>query len=254
MSMCVSVVLTCTPSLYLMSFKAPFHAYLCVTSETAAVLVVTQQGLFNLMQWRGELEGEDVTDPDVLKAVEAAVRRSTSVKRIKIEGISLKWTNLATAILKGAAQSKPLREVELVTSQNPSPPQKVVDDVRRANPKLRLIVERRGELASHDITWHHIPLVAPHVVCLMSQAVSECCEVVCWYKCVTVRSCEQYAALEEWLPLTDRGIPLSTHPVVPVCGSVDWPRTFLFTLEGRPGTCVLLVLSQHLRIHTGLSL
>ena len=32
------------------------------------------------------MEGEDVTDPDVLKAVETAVRRSTSVKRIKIEG------------------------------------------------------------------------------------------------------------------------------------------------------------------------
>ena len=120
-----------------------------VKSETAAVLVVTQQGLLNYMQW---LQGEDVTDPDVLKAVEAAVRRSTSVKRIKIEGSHLRWTNVATAILKGAAQSKPLREVELLTPRNSPPPQEVVDDVRRANPKLRLVVMAgSGELASHDI-------------------------------------------------------------------------------------------------------
>ena len=115
------------------------------------MLVVTQQGLLNHMQWRGELEGEDVTDPDELKSVEAAVRRSTSVKRIKMEGISLRWANVATAILKGATQSKPLREVKLVTPENYPPPQEVVDDVRRANPKLRLFVETRGESASQDI-------------------------------------------------------------------------------------------------------
>ena len=103
------------------------------------MLVVTQQGLLNHMQ-RGELKGEDVTDPDVLKAVEAAVRRSTSVKRIKIEGSYLRWTNVATAILKGAAQSNPLREVVLETPLDFPPPQEVVDDVRRANPKLRLVV------------------------------------------------------------------------------------------------------------------
>ena len=97
------------------------------------------------------VEGEDVTDPDVLKAVEAAVRRSTSVKRIKIEGSYLRWTNVATAILKGAAQSKPLREVELFTPKDSLHPQEVVDDVRRANPKLRLIVTA-SESASHDIT------------------------------------------------------------------------------------------------------
>ena len=121
----------------------------CVKSETATVLVVTQQGLLNHMQ-RGE--GEDVTEPDVLKAVEAAVRRSTSVKRIKIDGEYLRWTNVATAILKGAAQSKPLREVELVTPKDLPPPQEVVDEVRRANPKLRLVVRAGSESASHDIT------------------------------------------------------------------------------------------------------
>ena len=51
---------------------------------------------------------------DVPKAVEAAVRRSTSVKRIEIKGSHLKWTNVATAILKGTEQSKPLKKVELV--------------------------------------------------------------------------------------------------------------------------------------------
>ena len=116
------------------------------------MLVVTQQGLLNHMQDWEEVEGEDVTDPDVLKAVEAAVRRSTSVKRIKIEGSHLRWTNVATAILKGAAQSKPLREVELGTPKDLPPPQEVVDDVRKANPKLRLVVRAGSESASHDIT------------------------------------------------------------------------------------------------------
>ena len=37
--------------------------------------------------------------------------------------------------------------------------------------------------------------------------------------------------------------------MVPVCGSVDWPCTLLFT-RGRPGTCILPVLSHHLCIHT----
>ena len=127
----------------------------CVKSETAAVLVVTQQGLLNHMQdWEEveEVEGEDVTDPDVLKAVEAAVRRSTSVRRINIEGSNLRWTNVATAILKGAAQSKPLREVELRTPWNSSLLQEVANDVRKANPKLRLVVRAGSESASHDIT------------------------------------------------------------------------------------------------------
>ena len=103
------------------------------------------------MQWWEKVEEEDVTDPDVLKAVEAAVRKSTSVKKIKIESSHLRWTNVATAILKGAVQNKSLREVELVTPQN-SPPQEVVDGVRTANLKLRLVVKKEGESASHDIT------------------------------------------------------------------------------------------------------
>ena len=151
MSVCV-----CCPYLYASPIPHVLHSSIScmschVKSETAAVLVVTQQGLLNHIQ-EINVEGEDVTDPNVLKAVEAAVRKSTSVKRIKIEGRYLRWTNVTTAILKGAAQSKPLREVELVTPEDSPPPQEVVDDTRKANPKLRLVVEARGESASHDIT------------------------------------------------------------------------------------------------------
>ena len=136
-----------------MSSIAPFHACLCVKSETAAVLVVTQQGLLNHMQERREVKGKDVSKPDVLKAVEEAITVSTSVKRIEIDGAYLKWTNVATAILKGAAHNTVLRELWVVTPWGISPPQEVVDDVRRANPKLRLVVMAgRGESSSHDIT------------------------------------------------------------------------------------------------------
>ena len=135
-----------------MSSIALFHACLCVKSETAAVLVVTQQGLLNHMQGRREVKGEDVLDLGVLRAVEEAIIVSTSVKRIKIDGKYFRWTNVATAILKGAAHNTVLRELELVTPRDFLPPQEVVDDVRRANPKLRLVVITGSESASHDIT------------------------------------------------------------------------------------------------------
>ena len=135
-----------------MSSIAPFHACLCVKCETAAVLVVTQQGLLNHMQRSREVEGEDVLDPDVLKTVEEAITVSMSVKRIEIDGGYLRWTNVATAILKGAAHNTVVRELELATPWDFLPPQEVVDDVRRANPKLRLVVVAGGESASHDIT------------------------------------------------------------------------------------------------------
>ena len=121
-------------------------------SETAAVLVVTQQGLLNHMQLVEWEEGEDVLDPDVLRAVKEAITVSTSVKRIEIDCEFLRWTNVATAILKGAAHNTVLRELELKTPWDFPPPQEVVDDVRRANPKLRLVVVERGESVSHDIT------------------------------------------------------------------------------------------------------
>ena len=122
-----------------MSSIAPFHVYLCVNSETAAVLVVTQHGLLNLMQ-RGKVKGEDVSDPDMLKAVQTAVRVNRSVKRIRFEDRLLKWTNVATAIIEGAAHNTTLMDVELMTPQDHPPPQEVVDRTRQANPKLRLFV------------------------------------------------------------------------------------------------------------------
>ena len=93
-----------------------------------------------------------MSDPDVLKAVEEAIRVSMSVKRIGIEGEDLRWTNVATAILKGAAHNTVLREFQLMTPRVFPPLQEVVDDVRRANPKLRLIVVAGGKSTSHDIT------------------------------------------------------------------------------------------------------
>ena len=125
-----------------MSSIAPFHVCLCVKSETAAVLVVTQHGLLNLMQVR-EVKGEDVSDPDMLKAVQTAVGVNRSVKRIRIDDGFLRWTNVATAIIEGAAHNTTLMDVKLVTPKHPHPhpPQEVVDKTRQANPELRLVVE-----------------------------------------------------------------------------------------------------------------
>ena len=115
------------------------------------MLVVTQQGLLNHMQGRESVvKRKDMLEPDVLRAIEEAIRVSTSVKRIVILGEYLRWTNMATAILKGAAHNTVLRELELLTPEDF--PQEVVDDVRKANPKLKLVVVAGGESASHDIT------------------------------------------------------------------------------------------------------
>ena len=108
------------------------------------MLVVTQLGLLNLMQW-GELMGKDVSDPDMLKGVQTAVRVNRSVKRIRIVGRSLRWINVATAICEGAAHNTTLMEVELETPSGHRPPQEVIDETRQANPKLRLVVSAGGE-------------------------------------------------------------------------------------------------------------
>ena len=47
---------------------------------------------------------------------------------------------------------------------------------------------------------------------LMSQVVSEWCEVVCWYKCATVRSCEQLLHWRRDSPSLTEGIPLTATP------------------------------------------
>ena len=55
------------------------------------------------------------------------------------------------------------------------------------------------------------------------------------------------AALEEGLPLTDRGIPLANTPQWCQCVVVCFGLVpFCSHGEGRSGTCILLVLSQHL--------
>ena len=92
-----------------------------------------------------------MSDPDMLKAVQTAVRVNRLVKRIKIQGNELRWTNVAIAIIEGAALNTTLMEVELKTPKDPHPPhgqlQEVVDEARQANPKLRLVVEA-GEAPS----------------------------------------------------------------------------------------------------------
>ena len=115
---------------------APFHVCLCVKS-------VTQPGILNHMQGRWKLmkvEGEDVSDPDMLKAVQTAVSVNRSVNRIRIKDSELRWTNVATAIIEGAAHNTTLREVGLKTPYNPHHFQEEVDRTRHANPKLRLVV------------------------------------------------------------------------------------------------------------------
>ena len=144
---------------------------------------------YNLMQWVN-VEEEDISNPDVLKAVEAAVRRSTSVKRISIVGVSMNWTNVATAILKGAAQSKVLRTLELTIGTDFPALQEVVDDVRTANPNLKLVVMVGRESTSHEIASLYHQYSCPHVLYL-----SGVCIVCCL---TTLYVCGSYHYSEVW--------------------------------------------------------
>ena len=78
--------------------------------------------------------------------------------------------------------------------------------------------------------------------------------MVCWYKCATVRSCEQLLHWRRDSPSLTEGIPLTATPREPVCGSVIGLVPFCSHGEGRPGMCVLLALCQQLCRHTCLSL
>ena len=91
-------------------------------------------------------KGAAVSDPLVLQSVVAAIRANRVLKRIVVFGSALEWTSVATAILKGAAEnkSKSLRNLELVTPKYVPPPQETVNEVRRVNPKLRLVVMAGG--------------------------------------------------------------------------------------------------------------
>ena len=81
---------------------------------------------------------QDVEDEDTLKAVEAAVRESTSVKRIEVNCQHLNWTNVATAVLKGATENTSLRVLTLKTPKNSPLPQDIVDEVKQKRRKLVL--------------------------------------------------------------------------------------------------------------------
>ena len=160
---------------------------------------------------QGEVEGEDVSDPSMLQSVEAAIRDNKSVKRIMIDGPHMQWINVATAILKGAAQKTSLKELELVTPKDLPPPQEVVDDVRRANPRLRLVVRARGVSASHDIIWHHMTAqhwyTVPHVQWSVGVCVSQ------WG--LVSNCCIGGGTPLHW----QRGFSSLTRPVASVCGN-----------------------------------
>ena len=81
---------------------------------------------------------QDVEDKDTLKAVEAAVRESTSVKRIEVRCLGLNWTNVATALLKGVTENTSLRQLTLNTPADSPPPQDVVDEVKQKRRRLVL--------------------------------------------------------------------------------------------------------------------
>ena len=91
-----------------------------------------------------------MSDPGTLHSVEVAVRENTSLRKMRIQpNISLEktqtWTNVAVAILKGAAKSETLGTLKLHIPDEPFPAQELVDEVRRLNPKVQLTVWAGGE-------------------------------------------------------------------------------------------------------------
>ena len=90
---------------------------------------------------------QDVSDSDTLHSVEAAVGENMSLRKMtiqpsyRLEKTQLTWTNVAVAILKGAAKNESLGTLELIIPDEPLPAQELVDEVRRLNPKLQLTVE-----------------------------------------------------------------------------------------------------------------
>ena len=79
------------------------------------------------------------------------MRDSKSLKKMIISASSLTWTNVAVAILKGAAKNETLRTLDLGLPEAPYPASELVDEVRRSNPKLRLTV-RAGQCESEHVT------------------------------------------------------------------------------------------------------
>ena len=98
---------------------------------------------------------QDVSDPGTLQSVEAAVRDNKSLKEMKIQSFSdslLTWTNVAVAILKGAAKNETLRTLRLGVRDKPYPAPELVEEVRRSNPKLQLTVKVGPLCESEHVT------------------------------------------------------------------------------------------------------
>lgn len=92
-------------------------------------------------------------DPAMLQPLEAAVRENRSLRTIRFGYSQIEWTNVATAILKGAKKNTSLSMLELVTTEDFTPhPEVTVDKMKEANPNLQLVVKARSESASQDIT------------------------------------------------------------------------------------------------------
>ena len=92
-----------------------------------------------------------MSDPGTLQSVEAAVRDNKSLKKMTIYPSSLTWTNVAVAILKGAAKNETLRTLGLGVQNEPYPASEV-DEVRRSNPKLQLTVQVGPLCESEHVT------------------------------------------------------------------------------------------------------
>ena len=101
---------------------------------------------------------QDVSDPGTLQSVEAAVRDNKSLKKITMQPVIgplkdvLTWSNVAVAILKGAAKNETLRTLELGLRDEPYPAPELVDEVRRSNPKLQLTVRAGQRCESEHVT------------------------------------------------------------------------------------------------------
>ena len=88
---------------------------------------------------------QDVIEEDVLTSVEQAVKENTTLERLEVNSIwsAMNWRNVAESILKGAATNQNLRELELGMNEEYNeyaPKQEVIDNVRKLNRKLKLIV------------------------------------------------------------------------------------------------------------------
>ena len=89
---------------------------------------------------------QDVTEEDVLTSVEQAVKENTTLERLTVDSkmYKINWRNVAESILKGAAANQNLRELELGMYEEYkeyAPKQELIDNVRKANKELRLIVK-----------------------------------------------------------------------------------------------------------------